>query len=403
MSAVHALLSDARQQVAQSQSLNDVQDLITRVLTEISQCECVHLLRLSKSNFETVDSGRTSPTPLVISVDSSLAKWLRVNDIVLPVPDRNDVVADLPASESGPLRNAGARFCVPLSIDEELEGIAVLSDSRKDYRSPSSAVAELGEAAPVLTRAWVDALYQAEERVRDAAAYRTEQLTTTGQLAASVAHEVRNPLAALRSIVQLVRDAKPTPERQANLLTEVLREVDRIDDHVAGLLGLARRHESSVAVHELTAIASAALKFMETQARQKGIELRASLDTKVSAIVDASEFRQVLLNIFLNASQASASKGVIEISSECEELNGRALARIVVRDAGSGMDRETADRAFDGFFTTKPEGTGLGLWLSRNLMRRHNGDLRIESEPGRGTTVILELPLSESHGPDPRH
>ena len=228
------------------------------------------------------------------------------------------------------------------------------------------------------------------------AAYRSQQLTTTGQLAASVAHEVRNPLAAVRSIVQLVKDTTPTAERQARLLGDVLVEVDRIDHTVSGLLGLARPHDAVVTRSDLADMTSDAIRFMETLTRRSDIKLDLKLAAHVTVQMDPREFRQVLLNVLLNACEACKPGDAITVTVGRLALASGAVGEVHVRDTGAGIHPDIRARVFDPFFTTKPTGSGLGLAVSRDLLRKHGGNIRVENS-GTGTLVVLELPVAESH------
>lgn len=336
--------------------------------------------------------GPPSDTPVELP---ALAKWLRVNERPLPRPDSNQVIEDLPATEQAWLDRTGVRLCVPLVLEGELLGIGCLHQ-RPEARAPSESLLRgVHQWARGAAIAWRQMREHQDQQRETAAAYRSQQLTTTGQLAASVAHEVRNPLAAVRSIVQLVRDTTPTAERRVQLLGDVLVEVDRIDHTVSGLLGLARPHEAVVTTSNLGDMTADAVRFMETLARRSGIQLDLKLETRVTVQMDPREFRQVLLNVLLNACEACQSGDAITVTVGRSTVGSGATAAVRVRDTGAGIPPEVMARIFDSFFTTKSAGSGLGLAVSRDLLRRHGGDIRAEND-GTGTLVILELPVIES-------
>lgn len=326
----------------------------------------------------------------------TLAKWLRVNGSPVTQPDPDDVICDLPQSEQQWLHAVGARISVPILLDGELVGVACALERPDASAAPREAQLEKAtQWARSAASAWQRAMENAQLQSEQAAAYRSQQLSTTGQLAASVAHEVRNPLAAVRSIVQLVRDTTPAPERRSVLLSDVLTEVDRIDHVVSGLLGLSKPHETTVCHASVADMTTEAIRFMEPLARRKSIELRCAIDASPAVQIDPREFRQVLLNVLLNACEACRHGDTIAVtvsqSSGSDDHDG--TAEVSVRDTGAGITAAEVSRVFEPFFTTKPSGSGLGLGVCRDLMQKHGGEISLESANGTGTLVRLHLPL----------
>lgn len=372
---------------------------LTQQLANLCGCEEVSLYAVTANSRAdnivfTCEVGRHS-TEAAVELPS-LAKWLRVNGTALLKADTNHVIKDLPAHEREWLDGADVQICVPLVSAGELLGIVCIHDAAKTQPPDHHRVDDINEwarGAAEARRQWLASQHFQRE---SAAAYRSQQLTTTGQLAASVAHEVRNPLAAVRSIVQLVKDTHPAAERQARLLGDVLEEVDRIDHTVSGLLGLARPHESSAAVCELGVLAADAVRFMETSARRSGVQLHLSIEAVVSVQIDPREFRQVLLNVLLNACEACKPGDTIDVAVGRMARGSIAVNVVQVHDTGAGIPADVLSRIFDPFFTTKTAGSGLGLAVSRELLRKHGGDIQVESQVGTGTSVVLEFPHVES-------
>ena len=330
-----------------------------------------------------------------------LARWLRVNACGLPVPDPWGVVADLPPAEANWLRAQAIAGCIPLVQSGELLAVVFLRGGAGAWKPTPTQRRAVDVAAAQAAEVWSRQLLTRQAADAREAAYRSQQLATTGQLAASVAHEVRNPLAGIRSMVQLVRDTRPEAETHGRLLSDVLLEIDRIDGRVSGLLGLARRQPAAESRCDLCDVARASVAFMQAFARRQGTELLADLPSAPLMVsADPLELRQVLLNLLLNACQASPAGGRVRVSAP----NGPAgIGLLCVADEGAGIDAGDLERVFHPFFTTKLDGTGLGLSVSRDLIRGRGGDMRIESNLGVGTMVTLQLPLADpSDGAHPR-
>ncbi len=326
----------------------------------------------------------------------TLARWLRVNDRAFLNDGADDVLSYLPSLEQAWVRSLNVYVCVPLVARGELLAMVcshlpaqLRTSDREQFRS------HLQAWARGATIAWQQFVSTRREERDRAAAYRSQQLTTAGQLAASVAHEVRNPLSAVRSIVQLVKDTQPPPERQSRMLHDVIDEVDRIDSAVSGLLGLTRKHETKAVRCDLSSMAADTVRFMQSAAQRNRLRLTFLGNDSVSIRIDAREFRQVLLNVLLNAFEASTPGAAIEVAVLRRQVAGRDVGIVEVRDTGAGISPEVLSRIFDPFFTTKSEGSGLGLAVSQDLLRRHDGIIRVDSTVGVGTVVTLEFPAAD--------
>jgi signal transduction histidine kinase len=235
------------------------------------------------------------------------------------------------------------------------------------------------------------------ERTALELAERREELCTEGEdrsralegLAARMAHEVKNPLAAIKGLSQhMARQA--TDPKTAERLAIVAAEAERLQGIVEGFLsfsrglddlnlGPTRPHEVA---HELSVL-------LETRAEEAGVLLEVSGDAKLVLDADARKLRQALLNLVVNAIQASPREGTVKLSvaGEC------AGARITVHDDGVGMTPEVLDRIRKPYFTTKEGGTGLGVAVARGIVEQHGGHMDIKSASGKGTTVTITLPM----------
>lgn len=220
---------------------------------------------------------------------------------------------------------------------------------------------------------------------------RSEKLTTVGQLAAGVAHEIRNPLTTLRGFLQLQQQSNKLNHRHLDLM---LSELDRINLIVGEFLILAKPQAVHFQDRDVRFILGDVISLLDSQAHLHGVEfvLRASSD---SAMVHCEEnqLKQVFINVLKNGMEAMPNGGSIYIKLKLDEQAKR--VRIEIRDEGIGIPEEMMPKLGEPFFTNKESGTGLGLMVSQRIIQSHKGMMDIKSALNRGTTVIIELPASE--------
>ncbi|PYE42731.1 PAS domain S-box protein [Paenibacillus barcinonensis] len=220
---------------------------------------------------------------------------------------------------------------------------------------------------------------------------RSEKLTTVGQLAAGVAHEIRNPLTTLRGFLQLQQQSNKLNHRHLDLM---LSELDRINLIVGEFLILAKPQAVHFQDRDVRFILGDVISLLDSQAHLHGVEfvLRASSD---SAMVHCEEnqLKQVFINVLKNGMEAMPNGGSIYIKLKLDEQAKR--VRIEIRDEGIGIPEEMMPKLGEPFFTNKESGTGLGLMVSQRIIESHKGMMDIKSALNRGTTVIIELPASE--------
>jgi signal transduction histidine kinase len=219
-----------------------------------------------------------------------------------------------------------------------------------------------------------------------------EAVAAVGEFAASLAHEVRNPLTAVRMDLQLTRHkVENQPEAQA-LVDHALAEIDRLNESVSGVLRVARSGQASPVRVDLCAPLEAAAR----AARPRFEDREASLDyvppeTPIWVNADGGAIEQLVLNLLLNAADSLKPRGravlMVELST-----NG---ATVSVRDEGRGIAPEDVEHIFEPFYSTKEEGTGLGLAVARRIARAHGSELHVESELGAGTTFSFALPSEQ--------
>jgi signal transduction histidine kinase len=219
---------------------------------------------------------------------------------------------------------------------------------------------------------------------------RADQLAALGQLGASVAHEVRNPLTAIKLLVEAaLRPRKPTPLNDDDLRI-IHREVVRLEQTVQGFLDFARLPAPRRERCDLRDAVTRARDLIRARAEQQRVEVVVYVpDRPVPGFVDRGQLGTVLVNLFLNALDAMPKGGRLEVELRAAEDGG---ARLEVRDTGSGISPEVAGRLFTPFATTKPTGTGLGLSLSRRILKEHGGDIAAGNRPEGGAAFVVTLP-----------
>lgn len=221
---------------------------------------------------------------------------------------------------------------------------------------------------------------------------RSRRLASLGNLAAGVAHEIRNPLSSIKGFATWFRDRYRGNPQDRETAEVMIHEVDRLNRVITQLLEFARPLEMNRVPTPLSTVIRHALKMVESEAVAKGIAIETDLDPAAAenpVPLDADRMTQVFLNLYLNAIAAMEQGGVLRVSLAPQ--NERTV-RISIADTGAGIARENLPRVFDPYFTTRPSGTGLGLAIVHKIVEAHGGEVGLESEAGQGTTVTLLLP-----------
>lgn len=225
-------------------------------------------------------------------------------------------------------------------------------------------------------------------------AYQNDKLAMLGKLSASIAHEIRNPLTAIRGFIQLLRPHlhQLGKEEYARI---ILAEIDRANDIIHEFLTSSKPSAPQVGLISVSALLKEVILLTESEALMKGCQiLLHPLPSDLMISVDVKQVKQVVLNMIRNAMEAITDRmdhdtGRIEIAARREG----AEVRIFISDNGKGMDILTLDRLFNPFFTTKENGTGLGLSVSDRIIKNHGGCISVSSQVNEGTQFVISLPL----------
>jgi signal transduction histidine kinase len=226
---------------------------------------------------------------------------------------------------------------------------------------------------------------------------RAERLATLGQVAAGIAHEIRNPLVGIGSTAALLRDDfEPTDPRRGDL-DVILNETRRLDRIVNQIIDYARPREIAPVVFHLIDIVQEVLKLSDAAIAAKRLTVKTALHPMLPVLqADRDQIKQVLLNVVQNAIEAMGTEGTLSIAAFESRRAAEEGMVLTISDTGAGISSQDLAHVFQPFFTTgKSKGTGLGLAICRNIIDAHAGDMQLTSQPGHGTTVRMWLPLRQ--------
>ncbi|HEY3355083.1 MAG TPA: ATP-binding protein [Polyangia bacterium] len=310
------------------------------------------------------------------------------------------------------------RHFVIRPVHDLVEGTTQVARGDLDHAMPVRARDELGllaasfnemTAALKRTRGELAELVETlEQRVDErtaalsqaqAQALHTEKLASLGQLAASIAHEINNPLAGILTYAKLIsrRLQKGTagPEGQADMIRQlalVQRETERCSGIVKNLLGFARQREPSFDTIDANTVVREALGLVNHRLEMQSITLEKQLGDVPLVRADFDQLRQVVINIAMNAIDAMGPGGRLTVTTRHKP--GATMVEVAVVDTGPGIPVENLKKIFEPFFTTKEKGTGLGLSVVYGIVSRHGGSIDVASAPGQGTTVLVAIPVA---------
>jgi len=218
---------------------------------------------------------------------------------------------------------------------------------------------------------------------------RAERLATVGQLAAGVAHEIRNPLAAISGSIELLRQTPQSSEDDRTLMAIVHREIQRLNVLIGDLLDYANPRPSQYVDFDLTVLVRETCQVAHGDQAFEAVDLACETDDAIAIRADSAKLRQVVWNLLRNAADAAATGGKhVRVEARLDDAG----AAFTVSDDGPGIADDQLARIFDPFFTTKKQGTGLGLATCHAIIAEHGGHIDVESEVGKGTKMVVRLP-----------
>ncbi len=220
---------------------------------------------------------------------------------------------------------------------------------------------------------------------------RVESLAKLGELSASVAHEIRNPLCGMMLSVEVLRTKMDAGDSRMTLLQNLHRDAEKMEKVVQNLLHFARRYQPRLVPCEMEELVRKTADSISAHLRNKQIEVRIVRSSgETEAEVDPDLMQQVFRNVLLNSVDASPPESLIDVEIAVNQREDEAA--VVFTDPGEGMDSDRLERIFDPFFTSKHNGVGLGLSVTRKIVDAHGGRIEVSSQPGQGTTFAILFP-----------
>jgi len=344
----------------------------------------------SSRTFSLVDqTGHGDSRLPALAANGITVQWFRANRQML-LFEENEEVTDYLRAELQPFLELDVNLACPLISMDRLIGMVFLHLNQV----PLNPIQIMN--LQVLNRhaglAFENALLFKERLLQNERMFRAEQLATMGQFAAGIAHELRNPLTAIRSTIQYLESEFDQGTDQRKLAHDILDEVDRLNNIVGNLLSLARPAQSNPEEIDICREIERCANFIETQAKNQNIKLETDFEKDLPKLrFDPAEFRQLLLNVMMNGLEAMPEGGSLLIKVCCVAGSERML--IQIEDEGPGISADVRQKVFEPFFTTKTGGTGLGLAICNSIVKRYNGEIWIGQAESGGAELKISLPV----------
>ena len=377
--------------------------LIGNIVAKVKQIcpvESVYIFLLDENTGKFKLQNESKNKPVTLTNSSRLISWLSVNEKHLIISRHPDIVSYFPPEEQEIIRQLGAELIFPLKIMNQINGTIFLGKKTDGAPFTEQELNLLSILINQATFAIEHASLYEQQTERLKKMYRTDRLATLGELAAGAAHEIRNPLTAIRSTIQyLSKDFSADPVK-SEMVTELISEVERINKIVQGLLSFARPSDLNTSDINIEQLINQTLLLVTNTLRKQNVEVEFEYFTDNTTIQgDAEQLKQVFLNIILNAIEAMGknpperSRTLIISIEKGTPINTHSRYLIIsFEDSGKGIEQKNIENVFNPFFTTKEEGTGLGLAICYGIINRHEGEIEVKSVPDKGTCINIKLP-----------
>lgn len=377
--------------------------LIGNIVAKVKQIcpvESVYIFLLDENTGKFKLQNEAKNKPVTLTNRSRMISWLSVNEKHLIISRHPDIVSYFPPEEQEIIRQLGAELIFPLKIMNQINGTIFLGKKTDGAPFTEQELNLLSILINQATFAIEHASLYEQQTERLKKMYRTDRLATLGELAAGAAHEIRNPLTAIRSTIQyLSKDFSADPVK-SEMVTELISEVERINKIVQGLLSFARPSDLNTSDINIEQLINQTLLLVTNTLRKQNVEVEFEYFTDNTTIQgDAEQLKQVFLNIILNAVEAMGknpperSRTLIISIEKGTPINTHSRYLIIsFEDSGKGIEQKNIENVFNPFFTTKEEGTGLGLAICYGIINRHEGEIEVKSVPDKGTCINIKLP-----------
>lgn len=286
------------------------------------------------------------------------------------------------------MRSVSADVLLPFSSGQRVMGFLALRDDRVPEPYSTEEIALLMNIAD--TAVTVIENSQLTQRLLE-----RDRLAAIGEMAAGLAHEIRNPLGAIKGAAEYLEPENIEDRESADFLQVIIDESNRLNGVVTQFLNYARPFRATFELTNINEVVRKTAKLIEAkeETSQHPLELRLD-DNLIDVMADAEQIKQVILNLVLNAIEACQAKET-PITIKTRYVEERERIEICVRDKGEGIPDEAVAHIFIPFFTTKSQGTGLGLAVCQRIVNQHGGDIRVQSKLGRGTEFVIRLPIQK--------
>jgi len=295
------------------------------------------------------------------------------------------------------LLDQGFEVAVPLAMKQRPLGLMLLGKklSRKDFSHEEFEF--LDTFAVQISLAISRGLIHRDMILKDRQIMQSEKLASLGQLAAGIAHEIRNPLGIISGSAETLLKQKD-PETQREMTQYIMEESERINAMISNFLHFARPKEPKLRDHDLVSLVSRTLQLITPEAKSRNVEIVPKIpDEPLVVRIDPEQIQQALMNIAINALEAMPEGGLWSVSLS---RNGEDRVMIRLSDTGPGISEDVLSRIFNPFFTTKDKGTGLGLSIAHTIVENHGGTIAVNTRPEKGTTFVINLPYASGYGDD---
>lgn len=377
--------------------------LIGNIVAKVKQIcpvESVYIFLLDENTGKFKLQNEVKNKPVTLTNRSRLVSWLSVNEKHLIISRHPDIVSYFPPEEQEIIRQLGAELIFPLKIMNQINGTIFLGKKTDGAPFTEQELNLLSILINQATFAIEHASLYEQQTERLKKMYRTDRLATLGELAAGAAHEIRNPLTAIRSTIQYLSKDFSTDPVKSEMVTELISEVERINKIVQGLLSFARPSDLNTSDINIEQLINQTLLLVTNTLRKQNVEVEFEYFTDNTTIQgDAEQLKQVFLNIILNAVEAMGknpperSRTLIISIEKGTPVNTHSRYLIIsFEDSGKGIEQKNIENVFNPFFTTKEEGTGLGLAICYGIINRHEGEIEVKSVPDKGTCINIKLP-----------
>ncbi len=271
-------------------------------------------------------------------------------------------------------------------IKEFTQGARAIAQGNLDQFIPVRTRDEIGRLAQAFNRMAQELkkMRELEESLR-----RNERLITLGEIAAGIAHEVRNPLGVIKNSAQVLKKRKGNKKEESELLDFIIEESERLERFIQDLLHFVRLPRPQKKKVELRELMERTLMILQGEFSRRGIQVVKEFPLQeIPLHVDPGQFHQMLLNLLINSLDAMPEGGILRVRVKAED----SFVEIRVKDTGQGISEDIKGKIFEPFFTTKEGGTGLGLSIVSTVVKSHGGNIRVESKEGEGSEFILKFP-----------